>query len=115
MRLLSVQVQPNLAPELNMQALSAAFEVIALNGNLVAEHNFESSSDEGPYFNFTFSTNKLVELWDIIQESIYGNAQLGPQLLRSSMAICTGKFGWDDYLLLFHFDPAEKKDDLAAL
>ena len=29
---------------------------------------------------------------------------IGPRLARAAIATCEGKHGWDDYLLLHHYD-----------
>ena len=38
--------------------------------------------------------------------------ELGPQLARASIATCQGSRGWDNYLLLHHYDRTFKLDSL---
>lgn len=112
MHLLSVQIQPDLAPALDIAKLSAAFEAVAANKKLVLEHDFDGGADEdGPYFNFTFSTLHVARLWAVIQANVFADATFEADLESSAIAMCTGKDEWNDYLLLFHFDPDEVLDE----
>ena len=56
------------------------------------------------YVNITFQTDdpKKLNKWAL--------EQLG-DLKKIAIIVCEGDFGWDDYLLLHHFDPEEKLDD----
>lgn len=104
MRSLSIQVQPDRVPELDIEAVQLLFE--KLEGHpLVEKSAFSAGTDKGRYLNYTYGTNNAESLWDVIQKKIYGHDLLGRQLLRCSMAMCSSEEGWDDYVLLHHFDP----------
>jgi hypothetical protein len=44
--------------------------------------------------------------------SRYRSSEFGGALAESSMAMCEGQRGWEDYLLLHHYDPAVQLDRL---
>ena len=63
---------------------------------LVGRHHFDHGHDRVHYFNFTFGTVDLA----------------ARSMAAASMAKCEGPHGWDDYLLLHHFDPMVKRNAL---
>jgi hypothetical protein len=79
---------------------------------LVEESHFENGHDAVDYFNFTFHTRDIRALWTVLVRELYDNPALGEHLTRSSIATCEGAHGWDDYLLLRHFDPEVGCDEL---
>jgi hypothetical protein len=111
MGVLCIQVQPNLAPGID---LGVVREVAAQLGSttLFTRHGEEEGFDNGPYINLYFDTPSLPEAWPIIWSQFYEDARIGTFLRASSIATCEGKNGWDDYLLLHHFDPTESVDDI---
>lgn len=115
MRSLSVQVQPDRSPGLDIRQLTATFEKIANQGSLVKHHEFDGDDEDGAYFNFTFETERAAELWRQIQASIYESAEYGVRTKCASIAVCSSEEGWDDYLLLFHFDATVEVDDVTSL
>ena len=115
MKALSIQIQPERAPELKLEVVQAAFKAIAETTPLVRHHQFDDGFDKTRYFNFTFGTEDLKGLWALIKSTAYGNPELAEPLARSSIVVCTGEHGWDDYHLLFHFDPNEPRADIDAL
>jgi hypothetical protein len=106
MRMIHVQVQPQRSNRLDVSAVNAALRRVAKNKALVRRFRFEDGNDEGGYMNFNFVTAKPAQLWQVLR--------LGPfrsSVLRSaSMVICEGENGWDDYLLLHHWDRRLKLD-----
>src|SRR5688572_24875892 len=111
---LSIQVQPDRASAMKLDSIHSAFEEIA-KLSLVECHQFSQGEDEGRYFNFTFGTSDLRGLWREIQSRIFRDSELGPPVATSSMVMCEGTRGWDDYLLLYHFDPEVSLDDIDVL
>ena len=109
---LHVQVQPGLAPALDLVLLRATFEAINQAEACVLRAKIEEGDDDGPYLNLMFKTADLTKLWQVVQRELYDHPTLGQQLRRSSMSLCTGETGWDDYLLLHHFNPAFELDAL---
>jgi hypothetical protein len=115
MKALSIQIQPERVPELKMEEVQVAFETIAEMASLVRHHQFDGGFDKARYFNFTFGTEDLKGLWAVIQSTIYRNSVLAEPMAKSSIVVCTGENGWDDYHLLFHFNPDEPRADINAI
>ena len=109
---LHVQVQPALAPALDLARLHARFEALAQTEASVLRSKIEEGDDDGPYLNLMFKTADLARLWQVVQAELYGHPTLGTLLRQASMTLCTGETGWDDYLLLHHFNPAFELDTL---
>ena len=59
-----------------------------------------------------FKTSDLARLWQVVQAKLYAHPTLADLLRQSSMTLCTGEMGWDDYLLLQHFNPTFELDSL---
>jgi len=51
-------------------------------------------------------------LWDKLSKNVYKDSVFGPYLSKTSIVVCEGNNGWDDYLLLHHFDKSEDIDNL---
>lgn len=103
MKSLIVQLQPDLAPGLDVAEAKSAIEAISRSA-LVVSYVFSEGIDNGPYLNFTFSTFNLKELWLLLSQAIYTRSSLGKSLKKSSIAVCEGSRSWDNYLLLHHYD-----------
>jgi hypothetical protein len=114
MSTLCIQVQPNRASSIDMWRVRALGEAVAADRNLVSRFAVVDGEDTGPYTNLLFETAELQELWSQLQETLYNDEQIGPALAQASMAMCEGNDGWNDYLLLYHFDPTVKLDDFNA-
>lgn len=111
MRLLSMQVQPDLAPELDLKQLKAEMKAMA-KLPVVERATVDEGDDDGPYVNFNFATPDVRTLWATLRAFLYADTVLGRALRQSTMVICEGARGWDDYLLLYATDPAEVLDTL---
>ena len=111
LKALSVQVQPHRAPGLDIEGVRAIMTRIA-GTPLVERSHFDNGHDEVDYFNFTLGTHDLKSLWTTIQNEVYGDPTLGELVARSSIATCEGPHGWDDYLLLHHYNPKQRRDQL---
>jgi hypothetical protein len=116
MRWLSVQVQPDQSPGVDMGPIALAFEAVASLKELVEHHSFSSGHDKGSYFTFMFGTPDALQLWETIRTHIYENEVFGRHLRQSSIAVCSDDNGsWDDYRLLHHFDPDVELDSPSDL
>jgi len=111
MKALSIQIQPHRAPGLDIEGVRALMTRVA-STPLVERSHFEDGHDAVRYFNFTFGTRDLKALWDALRDQVYGDPTFGESVARSSIATCEGSQGWDDYLLLHHFDPGVPCDEL---
>jgi len=115
MRSLSVQIQPERAPSLDVAAVTSVFSTIANDPQLVRHHAFDSGRDSGAYHNFTFGTERAGDLWREVRRRLFEDPVLGVEMRKVSIATCSSETGWNDYVLLFHFDPATKVDSAADL
>ena len=112
MRAISIQVHPNRTSGLDTTHLADAFAAIAAMTELVSHHQFDQGEDRAPYLNFTFGTDHAPRLWAMIQKLVYEDARLRAHLLAASMAMCSSEHGWDDYVILYHYDPAVPVEQL---
>ncbi len=110
MKALNIQIQPERMTKGDPEELVARLRDTADGVQLqfVAEDRGE---DNGPYINLSFSASNHVAGWLPLRDA-YNDSDVGRQLALSTIATCEGGHGWDDYLLLHHFDPDEKTDDV---
>lgn len=97
-----------------MARVTRAFQALAGATDLVRHHAFSDGVDKVPYFNYTFGSLRAAELWDRIRADIYDDEELGPHVRRASMVMCSSEDGWDDYALLYHFDPAVPTEGIGS-
>jgi hypothetical protein len=114
-RALSIQVQPERSTGFNTDRLIAACTDIAAMKDLVSHHQFDSGHDRLHYLNFTFGTQHAASLWRVLRTRLYEDNELGPHMRAASMAMCSSTEGWDEYLLLYHFNPEVKLDQDTSL
>lgn len=107
-----IQVQPDRAPELDVDQVRALCKQLASDTTIVERHRVVEGDDNGPYMNLMFEIAKPIEFWQSFQEKIYADAIIGAAMGRASMATCTGEHEWDDYLLLYHYDKGLELDVL---
>jgi hypothetical protein len=110
---LCIQVHPDRVTGLNMNAVRLRCEALASNPLV---HRFAQSEgvDSGRYVNIMFETADITALWSLVWREIYSDVAVGLPMRLASIATCQGKQGWDDYLLLHHYDPAQKLDHLKS-
>jgi hypothetical protein len=114
METLYIQVQPTLAPSLDVPRLRKLAEGIACDKKLVTRFQFNEEIDQIPYINITYETEQLLELWQRIRLVLYDDQSIGTALRNASIAVCERGKGWDNYLQLHHFDPKIALDVLDA-
>jgi hypothetical protein len=107
---LQIQVHPDVVPELDLVLLRSQFETIASSEPCVIRSRVDEGEDDGRYMNLAFKTTDRATLWRVVEERLYEHLQLGAPLRKASMTLCTGEEGWDDYLLLYHFNPEIELD-----
>lgn len=115
MKSLSVQVQPDRSPGIDMARLADLFQELAGRGDLVLRHAFDNGDDNGAYYNFTFGTERPGDLWQAIRQLIYLAPEHQAHMAVASMAMCSSEAGWDDYLQLYHWDSEVPVVTAAAL
>jgi hypothetical protein len=104
MRAISIQVQPDRSPGLDMKELSALFQEVADGHALVKRHRFDSGDEDGLYFNFTFGSDDAVTLWNDIRRLVFEAPRFQQHLASAAMAMCSSDTGWDSYVQLRHWD-----------
>jgi hypothetical protein len=114
MRTLIVQFQPKRASSINVEAVVALFARVVGKIRSIRAFAYQKGNDRGPYINFQLEVPaaRLFEAWSQIRAGALGHRTLGSSLRHSCIATCEGTHGWDNYLLLHHFDPKHKLDRL---
>jgi len=107
-----IQIHPHRSSELDLDGVRSRCEGLASNSQLILRFAFVDGTDGHYYANLIFETNDPGELWILLQQRLYQSSEFGGALAKSSMAMCEGERGWDDYLLLHHYDPAVQLDRL---
>jgi hypothetical protein len=102
MKQLTINLQPARAPGLDVP------EAVARLTRLAAGAWVTEGEDTGRYVNVSFQTGDLLGLWTSLREELQGI----PGLAGAVIVVCEGEHGWDDYLLLHHFNPQEQLDHL---
>jgi len=105
MKCLSIQLQPELDGNHDEK------EVISLAKSIGRYPEVDSSDDDGRYVNLNFFTENLTILWKELKSGVLENKELGDWVRRVSIIVCEGENGWDDYLLLSHYDKSENIDE----
>jgi hypothetical protein len=100
MKRLHVQIQPA-----RSRQLDGALAVARLS-NLRADARVTEGEDKVLFINIDYNVADLPEMWASVRNELSDI----PGLAESSIVVCEGQNGWDDYLLLHHFDPAESVD-----
>ena len=101
MRRLHIQIQPVRSPGWDVNV--AVTRLRALRGASVVR-----GEDDGPSINVDCQPADVRALWAEVREQLRADAGLA----ASAIVCCEGEHGWDDYLLLHHFDPSEPLDEL---
>ncbi|MEM8944567.1 MAG: hypothetical protein AAGD11_05225 [Planctomycetota bacterium] len=105
---LAIQCQPERIGGYDVDPRLELLADVARSHSSVQEVDVSSGVDNGAYINIIVSTNDVVALWSELRDVIAND-----RLLRSCIiACCEGDNGWDDYLLLFHFDDTVPTDTL---
>ncbi|TWU59546.1 hypothetical protein V7x_55620 [Crateriforma conspicua] len=72
----------------------------------------EAGDDDGRYVNLFLTTSNRAETWGRIRSQMIESKLPGGELRNAMIVTMTGPNGWDDYLLLHHFDRTEPLDVL---
>ena len=108
MKCLHIQLQPELSTGDLSKHVDSLIE-IATTQCPDAEINVEHGDDDGKYINLNIFVAEIPELWGVIRRVI----DASPTLLASAIVCCEGKNGWEDSLLLYHFDQNEPLDSFS--
>lgn len=104
-----LQFHPGRAPGVDVARLAKACEAVArrtpgLRGFGVTEGR-EEGDDDGAYVNLVFAAEDPAQSWPPLWAGLCALADHGAALQQACLCMCTGASGWDDYRLLYHFDP----------
>ncbi|WP_295639784.1 hypothetical protein [uncultured Methylibium sp.] len=100
-----IQVHADATSSYDLASLKTACESLAATLASALGVQFEEGDDGGRYLNIVFGSHAPEDLWPSINATLYQSAVHGPVLRSRSMALRTGSDGWNDYVLLYHFDP----------
>ena len=106
-----IQIKSHRFSNFQLELIQAIGEEIALNKELISHFEIQKGGDNEKYMNLLFETNALKKLWHQIQTKFFQDLTIGMTLGKSSVVVCEGKNGWDDFLLLYHFNKLEKLDN----
>lgn len=112
MTIFCIQVQPDHAPGIDIGRVRDLCTQLASDKALIERHGVIEGDDEGPYLNLMFETSNAAEFWKKFETKVYADPAVGALMRRASLATCTGESGWDDYLLLHHYDKTLPLDTL---
>jgi hypothetical protein len=107
---LCLQVHADLSPGINTAELKLAAELLAKSIPGVRGIGFSEGEDEGAYLNIIFASTDPRQAWTSIRKGLLESSSFSSQLKAASIAMCTGADGWNDYVLLHHYDPTVSPD-----
>jgi hypothetical protein len=81
----------------------------------VRTFSIERSRAPNGYLNFLFASSTPGRTWQKIQRIALGHQRVGRGLRRSTIVVCQGSRGWDNYRLLHHFDSEQVLDKMAEV
>ncbi len=73
---------------------------------------FASGDDNGRYVNLFIDSDDAADAWSLIRTSLLSERTIGVEVGAASIVTITGRDGWDDYLLLHHFDQTQPLDTM---
>jgi hypothetical protein len=103
MSAIHVQIQPERSLALDVPTAVARLSALHHNTRVT------EGEDDARYINIDFQPVNVSVLWPEIRAQLNRDSLLAP----ATIVACTGQYGWDDYLLLYHFDPAIPLDEPA--
>lgn len=111
MKILCFQVQPKRSRGIDLDAVAALMARIAMSSD-TRDFTIQRGRGKEPWVNFLFTTASVARTWNMLESGAIKHGRLGPKLCRSSIVTCQGSRGWDNYLLLHHFDSRQALDRL---
>jgi hypothetical protein len=98
MKTLSIQLQPERVKLPNVDEVVQ--QLCDKATQFGAEVSVAAGEDIVRYININMNTDCVPELWQKLKSEF----AINPLLAHCTIVCCEGKNGWDDYLLLYHFD-----------
>jgi hypothetical protein len=110
MRTICLQFQPKLVPGIAVNAISKLMLRLSLSPEI---RGFSiQRGRKHSWVNFLFNSQAVGRTWKTVQSRALAHHKWGPRLRRSSIVTCEGSRGWDNYLLLHHFNTQQGLDKL---
>ncbi len=109
MKCLSIQIQPQLCGLPDVAGLVDTLVANARSHSSTVNVSVTTGDDNGPYTNINIDSDDVAQLWTSIRRVIINDSALS----AGAIACCEGDNGWDDYLLLYHFDNSESIDAIS--
>lgn len=101
-----LQFQPD-----RLSTSSAEAAVVAMFKKHIPGAQFFPGNDEGRFINILFDVDSAEHAVAVIMPFLE-HVTLGSQVASSTILTMEGEQGWDDYLLLHHFDPTVELDEV---
>lgn len=108
-----IQIHPHRATDLDISGLRAACDVLAKDKTLISKFRVVDGTDGHYYLDLMFETDRPKDLWRVLEQELFQSSEFGEGMQKASMVMCEGQDGWNDYLLLHHFDLTVECDELA--
>jgi hypothetical protein len=103
---LHVQLQPGRVA--GFDRLDAIDRIRRLGEEFGRGTRLSEGDDGGQFINIDIDADNVAAIWLHLRTELQKNDALA----NCSIVCCQGQAGWDDYLLLHHFDPDESLDEL---
>ena len=109
---LSVQFQPERAKRPNVKLVQQLMCSTAIREDGIRGFDFHRGHDRGLYINFNYqgSRDTLARLWKYLKTKVLLDRRAGAQLRQATIITCEGSRGWENYRLLYHFNPKTALD-----
>jgi len=102
MKYISIQIQPDRDESANKD------EAISILTSAGFTPEIQEGEDDGKYINLNIKSDNLKDTWAKIKDSLINLSQYS----KSSIVVCEGSEGWDNYLLLHHYDSSQTTDEI---
>ena len=107
-----IQVQPDRVPGLDMERVRSLCRLVTSNRSLTERYGIVEGVAVARYVNLMFDTAQPSELWELLKSIFYEDSMVGPDMAHASLTLCEGDRGWDDCIVLHHFDPEVEIDQI---
>ncbi|OYW68757.1 MAG: hypothetical protein B7Z40_01635 [Bosea sp. 12-68-7] len=109
MTVFCIQLQPERATGIDFDAVTKRAAAFADTSSFVVDFWTDIGDD---YINLMFATEMRKLFWHAFLAEFLGLDPHGQAIRNCCLAYCEGSRGWDDYLVLHHYDPTEQLDRL---
>lgn len=107
MRCLSIQIPPEFMADFDQTEFLSRVRALGRSPEI------DRFKEQGKsHLSFNFFTEMPALLWRDLHTHLYLDAHYGAVISATSIAVCEGVEETDEYLVLHHPDPSEKRDPL---